>query len=395
MNQLGSVEKGAIHHLSTYGLALFLFLTPFEYPLADLMAVSPLRLVGLFAMGLAIVDIWRQRIVKLDYRVIYVVLWLLYGLVSYVWALDRTRFQSYYSIYFNNALMFLLFSMISYTKYEAELLKKAMIFGVGALLLYMLLIPDAVMFSSYQHRLTLKAGKDGLDQNYLAGLMLTSFGIVFYNICNVPLKKRHKNISVIFCAAIAYCVFLTGSRSGLLALLIMALLSINTTWRTRLSIGIPVALLILIVFPLIARYLPESFLERFSLSALTGQEAESGTRLLIWRRAFQSVKGFKWIFGLGTGASQTAVGDVLGRGDSAIHSHYIAMLVEYGLLGSLLLNVPIFKLFLQSKQRKSELFATFCGILMMAAFLDVVTTKFFWASMILWSVCYSANKHRK
>ena len=395
MNQLGSVEKGAIHHLSTYGLALFLFLTPFEYPLADLMAVSPLRLVGLFAMGLAIVDIWRQRIVKLDYRVIYVVLWLLYGLVSYVWALDRTRFQSYYSIYFNNALMFLLFSMISYTKYEAELLKKAMIFGVGALLLYMLLIPDAVMFSSYQHRLTLKAGKDGLDQNYLAGLMLTSFGIVFYNICNVPLKKRHKNISVIFCASIAYCVFLTGSRSGLLALLIMALLSINTTWRTRLSIGIPVALLILIVFPLIARYLPESFLERFSLSALTGQEAESGTRLLIWRRAFQSVKGFKWIFGLGTGASQTAVGDVLGRGDSAIHSHYIAMLVEYGLLGSLLLNVPIFKLFLQSKQRKSELFATFCGILMMAAFLDVVTTKFFWASMILWSVCYSANKHRK
>ena len=135
MNQLGSVEKGAIHHLSTYGLALFLFLTPFEYPLADLMAVSPLRLVGLFAMGLAVVDIWRQRIVKLDYRVIYVVLWLLYGLISYVWALDRTRFQSYYSIYFNNALMFLLFSMISYTKYEAELLKKAMILQRKNLLL--------------------------------------------------------------------------------------------------------------------------------------------------------------------------------------------------------------------------------------------------------------------
>ena len=207
MDQIRFEDRHVVRHLSTYGLALFLFLTPFEYPLADLMAVSPLRLVGLFAMGLAVVDIWRQRIVKLDYRVIYVVLWLLYGLVSYVWALDRTRFQSYYSVYFNNALMFLLFSMISYTKYEAELLKKAMIFGVGALLLYMLLIPDAVMFSSYQHRLTLKAGKDGLDQNYLAGLMLTSFGIVFYNLCNVPLKKRHKNISVIFCAAIAYCVF--------------------------------------------------------------------------------------------------------------------------------------------------------------------------------------------
>ena len=393
MDQIRFEDRHVVRHLSTYGLALFLFLTPFEYPLADLMAVSPLRLVGLFAMGLAVVDIWRQRIVKLDYRVIYVVLWLLYGLVSYVWALDRTRFQSYYSVYFNNALMFLLFSMISYTKYEAELLKKAMIFGVGALLLYMLLIPDAVMFSSYQHRLTLKAGKDGLDQNYLAGLMLTSFGIVFYNLCNVPLKKRHKNISVIFCAAIAYCVFLTGSRSGLLALLIMALLSINTTWKTRLSIGIPVALLILIVFPLIARYLPDEFLERFSLSALTGQEAESGTRLLIWGEAFQSVKGFKWIFGLGAGASQTAVGNVLGRGDAAIHSHYIAMLVEFGIFGSLLINAPVCKLFLQLKQRNRGIAIATVGICIMACFLDVITTKFFWSALILMSVCYSGEKH--
>lgn len=392
MNQIGTAEKGVVRHLSTYGLALFLFLTPFEYPLADLMATSPLRLIGLLAMGMAVADIWIQRIIKPDYRVILVVLWLLYGLVSYVWALDRTRFQSYYSIYLNNALMYLLFSMISFTKNEAELLKKAMIFGIGALLLYMLLVPDAVMYSSYQHRLTLNAGKDGLDQNYLAGLMLMPFGMVFYNLCNVPRRKKHRIWPVIFCAGIVYCVFLTGSRSGLLALVLIAVLSINTSWKTRLSIGIPIALLILVVAPFLTRYLPEDFMERFSLSALTGQEAESGTRLLIWSRAFQSVKGFKWIFGLGAGASQTAVGNVFGRGDAAIHSHYIAMLVEYGLLGSLFINIPIFKMFSQMKQKNRGLEIAFMGILLMACFLDVITTKFFWSAMILLSIWYSAEK---
>lgn len=395
MNQLGSVEKGAIHHLSTYGLALFLFLTPFEYPLADLMAVSPLRLVGLFAMGLAVVDIWRQRIVKLDYRVIYVVLWLLYGLVSYVWALDRTRFQSYYSIYFNNSLMFLLFSMISYTKYEAELLKKAMIFGVGALLLYMTVIPDAVVYSSYQHRLTLKAGADTLDQNYLAALMLVSFGVVFHKLCNEEQKKKYRIWAILFSGAIAYYIFLTGSRSGLIALVLIVMLSINTSWKTRLYVGIPVVLLILIVIPFAARFLPENLLERFSLSALTGKEAESGTRLLIWARALKSIKGFKWVFGLGVGASQTAVGNVLEAGkDMAIHNHHLAMLAEVGVMGFLFINIPIFGMCVELWKKDKGCAVAFSGILLMAIFLDVVTAKFFWSAMILMSVLCTANRYR-
>lgn len=133
MNQIINTDRKGVTHLSTYGLALFLFLTPFEYPLADLMSISPLRIVGLLAMGLALIDILMQKTVRLDYRIIYVALWLIYGLITYLWAIDETRWQSYYSIYLNNALMFLLFSMVSYTKDEAEVLKKSMVFGVGCI----------------------------------------------------------------------------------------------------------------------------------------------------------------------------------------------------------------------------------------------------------------------
>lgn len=393
MNQIKTVDKSAIKHLSTYGLALFLFLTPFEYPLADLMATSPLRIVGMFAMGLAVLDIIIQRRLKPDYRFYCVALWLLYGIVTFFWALDKNRFQSYYSIYINNALMFLLFSMVSFTKHEANVLKKAMIFGVGALLLYMMFIPDAVVYSDYQNRLTLNAGTEGLDQNYLAALMLISFGIVFYDLCNIEQKKLYKIISIIFCLLIVYYVFLTGSRSGLIALLVIVLLSINTSWKTRLYIGIPVLVLLLIIFPLIIQYIPKELLDRFSLSALTGQEAESGTRLLIWGRALGSLQGIELLFGYGTGASQTVVGNVFGRGDAAIHNHYIAMLVEFGIIGFLLVNIPILKMLKTIIKKDKCIAIAFAGILLMAFFLDVVTTKFFWSAMILLSVCCSAHNN--
>lgn len=390
MNQIKTIEKKTITHFSTFGLALFLFLTPFEYPLADLVAISPLRIVGLFAMGLAVIDILIQRIPKIDYRIVCVIFWLLYGLITYLWAIDKTRWQSYYSIYLNNALMFILFSMISFTKREADMLKKSMILGVGALLLYMTFVPNAVVYSDYQNRLTLNAGEDGLDQNYLAALMLISFGIVFYNLCNVKQRKIYKILSIVFCIAIVYYIILTGSRSGLIALLLIVLLSINTSWKTRLSIGIPIVVLILIILPIVARHIPQELLERFSLQAISGQEAESETRLVIWERALSSLQGIELLFGYGAGSSQTIIGNALSNGkDMAIHNHYIAMLVEFGIIGFIFINMPILKMTKKMWKNDKYMAISFIAILLMAFFLDVVTTKFFWSAMILVSVCCS------
>ena len=392
MNQMNIVDKKATKHLSTYGLALFLFFTPFEYPLADLITISPLRIIGLFAMGLAVIDILMQRTLKIDYRIIYIIFWLLYGLITYFWVVDANRFQSYYSIYINNALMFLLFSVVSYTKHEVTVLKKSMIFGVGALLLYMTFVPDAVVYSDYQNRLTLNAGTEGLDQNYLAALMVLSFGIVFYNLCNEKLRLIYKILSIIFCVAIAYYTILTGSRSGLLAVFLIVLLSVNTSWKRRLSIGIPVIILMIVILYFSAQYMPKELMDRFSLDALTGKVAESGTRLLIWERAISALHGIELLFGYGAGSSQTVIGNALGRGDTAIHNHYLAMLVEFGVIGFLFVNIPILKMLKKIVKKDKGMAVAFAGILLVAFFLDVVTTKFFWAAMIMMSVCCSSLK---
>ena len=396
MSTINGRPPRTIGHFSTLGLALFLFLTPFEYPMADLFTISPLRIFGLLAMGLAVLDVIRQKNLKLDYRVISVVLWLLYGVVTVLWAANKDRFQSFYSIYLNNALMFLLFSVISFSKYEVHFLKKALVLGVWVLLFYMLLVPDAVAFSDFQHRLTLNVGKEGLDQNYLAALMLLAFGIVFYGFCNEKQKKSKRILSLLFCLAVFYCVILTGSRSSLIAIVVIVALSVNTSWKIRLYIGIPVVLLILVIIPLAIEYLPEELAERFSLDSFTGQTAESSARLLIWEHALRSLKGFKWIFGYGIGASQTVVGNLLEKGyDSVIHNHFIAMLVECGVVGSVFINYPILKMIAQVRKRDKAVAIAVFGILILSLFIDVLTTKFFWSAMILISVCCTANATKR
>ena len=386
------VYRAKVTHLSTYGLVLFLFLAPFEYPLADLMSVSPLRLVGILVIGLAIIDILLQKCRKIDYRFWGVLFWLFYGLVTFLWVSNVDRFQSYYSVYLNNAIMFLVLSIVNFTKKEAETLKRAMIWGVGVLLLYMTFVPEAVIYSQTHHRLTLNAGTEGLDQNYLAALMLMAFGMVFYKLCNEEQKKVHKVISAVFCAGIVCYVILTGSRSGVLAVVFIMLICINSSWKKRLCIGIPVLLVLIIGVSLLRQNLPEEFLERFSISALTGNEAESGTRLIIWQHALKSLKNFKWVFGYGVGASQTIIDNLMGR-DYAIHNHYIAMLVEVGVLGFSCILYPMLRMTHIMWKKDKGVFTGFLGILIMTFFLDVVTTKFFWSAMILLSACCSAARN--
>ncbi len=388
-------KKYTIENLSAYALALFLFLTPFEYPLADLMSTSPLRLVGLFAMGLAVVDIIRQRVVKVDYRIILILAWMAYGLLSILWVSNLDRFRAYYSIYINNALMFVLFSMVSFSQKEAQMLKKSLIYGVGALILYMTFIPGAVEYSDYQHRLTLNAGEEGLDQNYLAALMIVSFGIVFYDLCHSKQKKPHKILSIVFCVAIVAFVVLTGSRSGIIAMLVILLLTVSTSWKTRFYIGVPVLILILVIVPIVSRYLPPELLDRFSISAITGQEGESETRLLIWARALDSLRNFNWVFGYGIGSPQTVIGNILGSGkEMAIHNHYIATVVELGIIGFLLINIPIFKMLKHLRKTDKKVSVAFMGILVIAFFIDVITTKFFWSAMILLSALCSSRPEK-
>lgn len=388
-----NVKISVFKNISTYALALFLFLTPFEYPLASMFSVSPLRLVGLFAMVVALYDIITMQKIKLDYRFISVFLWLAVSFFSYFWTIDTDWFKTYFSMYLNNAAMFLVFSLICFSTEEASFLKKSMIFGVGALLIYMTFVPGAVVFS--QHRLSISGGDGSLDQNYLSALMLVSFGMVCYDLNNKKQNIFTKIISIVFCLAILVYILLTGSRSGTIASLVIIILTLNTSWKNRIKLCAIILLVVFVAIPLITNILPEELRDRFSLSAMLGQNADSGTRFVIWEKAISSLDIGSIIFGHGVGSGQVIIGDVLNQGlYMAPHNHYIAMILDTGIIGFTLINFPILKMIITTIKKDKGVGLAFVGICIMAFFIDVVTTKFFWSSLLLLSSCASCKKYK-
>lgn len=383
-------------HFSTYGLMLFFVLLPFEYPLAQYSVGSVLKYVGILTMGLAALDVMLVqgfRIYK-HYRIAAILIWIIYVFFSVLWSIDTDRFSYYASMYINHALMFFMVSLVKYQTNELELVKKACVAGGVLLVLYMTFIPGAVVYSFWQHRLTLAAldGSELLDQNYLAALLLMPFTFVFYDLISIKKTVWKKILGVVFCFGCFYYIMTTGSRSGLIAACVVMALILKQNARKHLLYVILAGLALLLFVPMIVTYLPAEIIVRYSLSGMTGQAVESSERLKLWEIALDSVRGIRTLVGYGAGSGETII-DMSYWMVKSIHNFYIAHIVELGIigLGIFLSNVAILIKDTYRGQQKSCLYGLI-GNLIMGVFLDLLTTKFFWGSMILMTMVVSAER---
>lgn len=385
-------------HLSTYGLALFFILLPFEYPLAAIGTQSILMLVGVATMGLATIDLFvlQRGNIKIDYKIILSTLWLMYAGSSLAWTQYYDAYWVFYMMYFRNCLMFILIAMISYDRVEALFLKKAAVIGVGLLMVYMTFIPGTTRYSSYQHRLELVAGSSNLDENYLAALLLMGFGFVLHWIVNQ--KKayfKEKITALLYCGGCIYYIFATGSRSGLIACIVMIIILLAGSIRKNTMFVLVLGLILVIAYPYILMLLPADLADRYSIVALTGQTAESSPRMMIWSGLLSKLNGVQFITGFGAGSASPITREVYSY-NAAAHSFYIAQIVEFGVIGCGFIFTVIIGMWKSLfKNKYIDCLALLSGILIMGLFLDLLTTKFFWATMMLASVFISALEKSK
>ena len=384
-----------LRNYSTLALALFYTLLPFEYPLASLGVNSIIRYIGILSMGLSIIDIIinEKYKIRIDYRHKLLLCWLLLVFVSYLWSEGKQFFETYALIYLRNALMFLLISCVKYTRYEEKIIRNSYVLGGVFLLLYMTFVPGAVTYSAWQKRLTLAAGDTTLDQNYLAVLIAIPFAFVFYDFINNHSNNLIKRIlMIIFCFGCLYYIIATGSRTGLLSITIMSLLSLKlNTKKNIIGIIITIALLF-IVFPVIYQLMPSNLLDRFTVEAFTGRTGESGARLIIWKAAMNDVSfDPALIIGHGAGSAQVVVSKTTSH-YSAIHNHYISQFIELGLVGITVIMTFMIKMLINVYVKRRDVAIAFLGIFIAAFFIDVLTTKSFWAIIIYVSIVISSYK---
>lgn len=388
-----------IRHSSTYGLYLFVLLLPFEYLMAQFGIGSILKYIGILTMGLAVLDIIMlyDMKIRLNYRTTTIIIWIIYVLFSILWAIDDAGAKYYASMYINNALMFLFISVLEYTESEKELFKKAFLVGGAAFLFYMTFVPGAVVYSSWQHRLTIAAldGSELLDQNYLSALLLIPFALIFSDLIEKKIGTIAKIIQIIYCTMIIYYVVATGSRSGLIAIcfIVACVLKKNAkkhAFALIVIIGIGIMLL-----PLLVETISLDMLERYSFNAMTGQTSESDDRLIIWEIAIQSLNNIvRALVGYGAGSAEKIVGMSYFK-EASIHNFFLAHMVEFGFIGSIMLFSMLFRIIKDLKKYwYIDYLVGFLGIMIMGLFLDLLTTKFFWTSLMMSTVCISGKKER-
>ena len=288
--------------------------------------------------------------------------------------------------------MFVLISMVNYRKEEVEIIKKSAMAGVGLLMLYMTFIPGATRYSSYQHRLELVAGSSNLDENYLAAILLIGFGFMVYWLINqLETPVIYKVMALFYCVACVYYILATGSRSGLIAGIVMLITLLAGSIKKNTLIVLIIGLVVVIVYPYVITLLPESLAERYSIVAFTGQTAESSPRIMIWAGLLSRLKGIYVLIGYGAGAASPMTQEVY-RFNAAAHSFYIAHIVEFGVMGlALFLSLVIGMARKLFQIRELGCSAVLCGIFVIGFFLDLLTAKFFWAAMMLASICVSAQ----
>ena len=221
------------------------------------------------------------------------------------------------------------------------------------------------------------------DPNNQAAFLLVGIAIATYYLI---VRKEKRGYCIITIVLNTISVFMTGSRGGLIGVVCIALASISIV-PTRVKVVdkfrivfvvISSAILIYIIS---TRYVSEEINSRLFDFSTYGN---GSNRIDIWTNGWELfTSGLNSIFGAGWGAYY-GYNNVY----SAMHNTFLAMLCDVGVIGFLLFFTPILKAIIINIKKKNycPFFIIISG-LVPSFFIDAISKRFFWNSVIFLFIC--------
>jgi len=366
-------------------LVLYISLLPFEEALASTLG-SILKIVGLIIVIYCLIRYLRSKF-TLKFLQIFLIIWLIYSIISLFWSSSFYWWNYFLKIYIGQIGFFLILSMIPSWRISLKSMRFGMILGATIAALIILILPQASLITAEGRRTIVILGSE-LDPNIVCSIMI--LGI--FSLMTPLFDKNNKTnlgINLILFLIISTGIFLTGSRGGIIAIIVgfIAFVFLNmyskNSSKNRLKIVGTIVIIIVIII-IVWNILPKELIStRFSFSTILGlNENIPGVhnRYTIWKYAL-TVFSKQPLFGYGSGNFLIALSKVYRV--TAAHNMYILLLVENGIFGLSLLLIPIFwtvvKLF---KIKQYIVLSFFITILIVNISLDGITYKYFWISWL-------------
>lgn len=211
-----------------------------------------------------------------------------------------------------------------------------------------------------------------VDPNNLAAFYLVGYSIaLYYFVYERKNKLRHLIIVLLSALVIAF----TGSRGGLVSALVIVLIVVFSSGSNRLNLlkviknFAIITILLWVTYIIISYSLPSTAYER--LFVFDDYSSGSG-RDILWNTS-KILFMEKPLLGWGWGGTPPS-----------LHNTYITMLVEIGLIGTVLFFIPIIKVIFYSLKKNSPLSIVilFAG-LGPSFFIDGINKRFFWNAIIV------------
>lgn len=384
---LGRVKANNIRFVPML-MMVYCALIPLEDILATSFGGSVNKYIGLAIMGFVALRLLANRRLKPTLPK-YMILFVAFSLLSMVWCPMYSEINTL-SVMFN-AFAFTMIA-IQYPLNQNE--KDFIIFAtyLGGLIVSVLMLSGGAFTQVSlvdSGRISFTTGGAAADNNNLAISLSISIVAGLSLIYRRKTRKYFRVLIIIGSVIISIAVFFTGSRGGLLALVVgLVAFVLLSDSGIKLRTVVLIAICILVTVYILQNVLTAEIAARFSISSVL---ASGGTgRTEIWGKVYELYKSaspLRWFAGYGFGSAPHLLQSYFGR-VRAVHNDVMQALLELGVVG-LSLYFLMWKEILKKafSRRYAAGFAFLVIIAVGSLSMELLIKKVLWNSIYLAIMC--------
>lgn len=354
-------------------LCLYFILAPFEQTL-NFGYGTILKYVATLFVIFSLLRIFKglQRINLSDPIIYSLLLLIIISNLSYFWSVDIETTAQINTTYLYLQILFVSVYIRNYTNREQEFVKKSILLGGSAVIIYMYVLSPN-LFNEY--RVTFK----NTDSNEFAAILILPLFIAFGEFI-----EKKKSVYLAFFLIILFSILITGSRGAMLATFFALIYySLN---NLKLNKIVYLLLTVIIFYFAVLPFIPDFISQRlWGKGALTNDFGARDTRIDIWSTLLTDIFPENPLFGSGSASGGHLLSRYFGQ-DRGVHNTYFSMIIDYGILGLPVFLYLLYKLFnLLKREKDYAKICSFLAIIVIIFFLDAYFKKFFW-NVLMYSV---------
>ena len=274
--------------------------------------------------------------------------------------------------YFLNAALFLCLSVIEYNDKEMHFLESVQI----VLLVIVTLLPH-LGDTPDNIRTSLIIFGQKCDPNYFVGYFIFPLSIAMKRI----FESRFRLFYIITSLFSIYTILLTGSRGGLLAIIVTMLtfaVIYPKTMKKKAFVITTLAIIAVVFWFVVRPFLPEIIIERMSIEAVV--ETRGTYRGDIWKSMLTEIKNSDWEVIFGRGLESTHVIMMNGKEETVVaHNQLIQLMYNQGVIGLVLFLMLVITCIFRCIKKRKCVSVALIGMMALAMSLTIGTsTKSFW-----------------